>query len=646
MAFLFTSLFVLVPLIWLPWTSELFEFNKLMLTYVIAILIGTTWAIKCILAKKIIFKRTILDIPLLFFLLSTFLSLLFSIDMHTSWYGYYSRWNGGLLSLFTYAFLYWAYVSNMDSKATKSTIFYSLISATLIAIYATLEHFGHSASCYFVTWHFDVSCWVQDVQNRVYATMGQPNWLAAYIVAQIFVPLANFQFSPAQRDNFQKIFNSSIFILLFSVLLFTKSRSGLLAFGIASVVFWGLNFSKKMIIAMVIFAISVVSLLFVFQNPIRDMIFKPTVVVQPAGTALESGGTESGAIRKIVWKGAAKIWLGNVKNFMIGSGPETFAQVYYQYRPIEHNNTSEWELLYNKAHNEFLNQLSTTGLFGLVSYLILLGFMILIFTKTIYDHRMTMNDNGMTIALFAGWLTILVTNFWGFSVVVTQILLFLLPAFAVVLSTQEKEKKAEVYKIIPIQLLAVLIILSTSLWLLFSVAKYWYADIKYASGATAQKGYQATQDPQYLLTAYQEYYDAFKYNSSEPALASDLSLSAAYLAMAMRNQPAAAGQLASQSLSLSQLAINASPNHPNYYKNLTRGLILLSEIDPSYLQAAKQAMLAASAISPTDPRIPYYLGIILEAQGATPEAKLYFQKSLDLKPDFLDATNQLQKLDK
>ncbi|MDP1743620.1 MAG: O-antigen ligase family protein [Candidatus Amesbacteria bacterium] len=417
MTFLFTSLFVLVPLIWLPWTSELFEFNKLMLTYIISILIGATWAIKCILAKKIIFKRTILDIPILLFLISNLLSLIFSIDMHTSWYGYYSRWNGGLLSLLTYAFLYWAYVSTMSKKNTLDAIRYSLVTAVIISVYASLEHFGHSASCFLVTGSFDVSCWVQDVQNRVYATMGQPNWLAAYLVALIFVPLANFQFS---KSNFQRIFNATIFILLFLTLLFTKSRSGLLAFGISSVVFWGLNFGKKSIIPMIIFAFSVLGLTFVFQNPIRDMIFKPTVVTKIVGTALETGGTESGEIRKIVWKGAINIWLGNVKNFMIGAGPETFAQAYYQYRPIEHNNTSEWELLYNKAHNEFLNQLATTGILGFVAYILLLMMMLKTFGLK-------------NIALLAGWITISITNFWGFSVVVTQLLLFLLPAMAITL---------------------------------------------------------------------------------------------------------------------------------------------------------------------------------------------------------------------
>ena len=658
MSWLFTSLFVLVPLIWLPWTSELFEFNKLMLTYLIAILIGCVWAIRCILAKKLIFKRTPLDIPLLIFLGFSILSLVFSIDVHTSWYGYYSRWNGGLLSLLTYSFLYWAYVSNMTKKSTLSLVTLSLATALIISIYASLEHFGHSASCYFVTYHFDVSCWVQDVQNRVYATMGQPNWLAAYIVALIFIPLSkllNFQFT---IYNFQKIFNVSIFILLFVTLLFTKSRSGLLAFGISSVVFWGMSFGKKTIIPMILFALCVFSLTFVIKNPIRDLIFKDTSTLPLSSSpALESGGTESGTIRKIVWKGAVKIWLGNVKNFMIGSGPETFAQSYYQYRPREHNNTSEWELLYNKAHNEFLNTLATTGILGFASYVILLFTMLYNFQFTIYNLQSISNlkiskhnENSLKIenwylkiALLCGWLTISITNFWGFSVVVTQLLLFLMPAISIVLSTQEKEKNVLKHNLNGYQLLGIIATLSTFLWLLFSVWRYWSADIKYAAGTNAYKGYQATQNPEYLLSAYQSYYDAFQSNSSEPALASDLSLSAAYLALAMRNQATASSQLASQSLSLSQLAINISPMHPNYYKNLTRGLILLSELDDSYLNTAKQTMMAVANISPTDPRIPYYLGIILQAQGATPEAKLYFQKSLDLKPDFLDAKKQLEK---
>ena len=108
-------------------------------------------------SKRFIFKRTPLDIPLLIFLGSSILSLLGSIDPHVSWLGYYSRWNGGLLSLLAYASLYWAFVSNMNRKSTLSLVTLSLVTATIISIYGILEHFGHSASCLLVTGSFDVS---------------------------------------------------------------------------------------------------------------------------------------------------------------------------------------------------------------------------------------------------------------------------------------------------------------------------------------------------------------------------------------------------------------------------------------------------------------------------------------------------------
>lgn len=444
MSVFFSLLFIFVPLIWLPNTSELFEFNKLILTYILTALIVSTWAIRMIIKKKIIFRKTLLDWPILLFLLSTLISLLFSIDPHVSWFGYYSRWNGGLLSLISYSLLYWAFVSNMNPKSALNAIRYTLYAAIIIAIYASLEHFGASISCLLTTGSFDVTCWVQDVQNRVFATLGQPNWLAAYITALIFVPLSaaisNFKFLISKQVSKSQILNLCIFLLLFATLLFTKSRSGLLAFGISWAIFWGIHMIRlgqlKIWSIRNFVAINLLLLLLTITipNPLRDLVLKtrdqrPTA---SQGTALESGGTESGAIRKIVWTGALRIWQANPKNFLIGTGPETFAESYYQYRPVEHNQTSEWELLYNKAHNEFLNYLATTGLLGLLSYLLLLIIQFSVFVK----KSPNIEYRTLNIALLAGWLTISITNFWGFSVVIMQLFLFLFPAIAITLNDQ------------------------------------------------------------------------------------------------------------------------------------------------------------------------------------------------------------------
>lgn len=437
----FCILFILVPLVFLPQTSELFEFNKIIITYVLTVIITGSWLIRMVLEKKIIFRRTVLDLPLLLFLFSNFLSLIFSIDPHMSFFGYYSRFNGGLLSLICYALLYWSYVSNMDSGATLKVIKCALFAAVPISIWAALEHFGFSPACLLTTGKFNVSCWVQDVQNRVFATLGQPNWLAAYIVALIFVPLSYLTLlrlpSPSLGEGSRVRYwlSFGIFILLFLTLLFTKSRSGLLAFGISSLVFW--VFARKLKL-FVIFSILVLILTLGIKNPIRDLVFKTPAPEKTTGPALEVGGTESGSIRKIVWTGAIRIWLANPKNFILGTGPETFAESYYQYRPLEHNQTSEWELLYNKAHNEFLNYLANTGVLGLGAYLLLLGTMATVYLS---PFRSPSPESGeglgvryLIISLLCGWLTISITNFWGFSVVITQIFLFLFPAIAICLN--------------------------------------------------------------------------------------------------------------------------------------------------------------------------------------------------------------------
>jgi len=168
----FYLLFFLVPLTLTPWNYELFEFNKMLLTYVLTLFILTAWLIKMIIQKRIILKRTFLDLPLVLFLISQVIATLLSIDRHTSFWGYYSRQNGGLISTLTYLILFWAFVTHMDKKKTKKSIFYLLASATLVSLYGIAEHFG-----------IDAQYWKQDVQTRVFATLGQPNWLAAWLVA-------------------------------------------------------------------------------------------------------------------------------------------------------------------------------------------------------------------------------------------------------------------------------------------------------------------------------------------------------------------------------------------------------------------------------------------------------------------------------
>src|SRR3989304_1389309 len=113
---LFSVLLFFVPLVVFPKTSELFEFNKMVLIYALTVIIVVFWVARMIYYQKVIFRRTILDIPLLLFVFSQVVSTITSIDPTTSLFGYYSRVHGGLLSCLAYALFYWAFFSNMNKK--------------------------------------------------------------------------------------------------------------------------------------------------------------------------------------------------------------------------------------------------------------------------------------------------------------------------------------------------------------------------------------------------------------------------------------------------------------------------------------------------------------------------------------------------
>jgi len=635
--YLFYALFFFVPLTFLPVTSELFEFNKMILTYALTVLIGTFWAIKMVASGQFRVQRTPLDIPILLFLASQVISTILSIDVHTSIWGYYSRSNGGLLSIISYIFLYYALASNFTAPMIKRLLLISLISGAVVAFYGVLEHFG-----------IDKDKWVQDVQNRVFSTLGQPNWLAAYL--SILIPIS-IAFS-VQNSKF-KIFNFKLQLLTFNfalltilfylTLLYTKSRSGFVGLWVGLIFFLGylwltknkqfLNL-KSYIIILLLFG----SITFIVGSPfeqlrpftldsIRSRLEQQSTIndqqsTKPQGTVLETGGTESGEIRKIVWQGAIDI----ARHYpLFGSGVETFAYSYYQYRPVAHNLTSEWDFLYNKAHNEYLNYAATTGIFGLGSYFIM------IITFIIFILKKRGANSLLVTGLLASYLSILVSNFFGFSVVVTNLFFFLIPAFVFVLNgSLNPEKESEIRNNESwLRWIGILAILVTCYLLLATLFRIWSADTDYALGKQYNRAGEYEQAYDYLINARQRRPD-------EPLFADELAVNNTALALTKleQNQSTAAANFAAEAVQQSSYTIKTSPNNPTFWRSRIRVFTALSQMDEKYYAGALDAAQKSIELSPTDPEILYNYALILAQTGKVDEAILQLKKAQNLKTDY------------
>lgn len=645
----FYLLFILVPLILTPWNYELFEYNKMVVTYGLTVIIFGAWLVQMVTDGEIRIAKTPLDIPIALFVISQLVSALFSMDPHVSWFGYYSRFNGGMWSVFSYVILYYAFVTHFPP--VKKILNAILATAALVALYGVAEHLG-----------IDKHIWVQDVQNRVFSTLGQPNWLAAFLSAVLPVSLylavsnqpviKNGKPRATTMQVIKFLFGACTAILLFLVVLYTRSRSGLLGLVVADIFFWALLYihtkEKKLITRPFIIFHAIFAVIVFFNGIYVDQIDRlvtftawknritrvaaPAAVAQkaPSGTLLESGGTESGTIRKYVWQAALSAWRGSTKNMLVGTGTETFAFAFYQYRPAGHNMTSEWDFLYNKAHNEYLNYLATTGAVGLGSYLLFIGVFIYWFAK--FQMKDRSQQSMLPIAVFAGWVSILVTNFFGFSVVIIQLLFFLLPALMITLTARASYR---VFGLTPIkkqEKTVCWIIAGATIAAIVMLYRYWQADTWFSSGYRLARADQFAQ-------AEGSDTKAVALNPGEPMYHDELASTLASLSLAAIDAKNAtlAASLAKQSLAESDTALRISPKNVNFWKTRTKLYYSFSTFDPQLNQAAISALETAQTLSPNDPKIYYNLAILYGRQGENTKAVQLLTEAKKLKPNYRDA---------
>ena len=172
LTYAFIVLLAFTPLFFITSTEEIFEFNKMCLVYGLTIAVAGAWAVKMLSERKIIWAKTFFDLPLVLFYLSQLAATLFSMHPWTSIFGYYARFNAGLLPLTCYLILYYALVSNFKVSDLKRLFKWTFIAAFLVSLWGILEHFGHSFSCLLINFDsvldnslslseaFSVTCWV------------------------------------------------------------------------------------------------------------------------------------------------------------------------------------------------------------------------------------------------------------------------------------------------------------------------------------------------------------------------------------------------------------------------------------------------------------------------------------------------------
>jgi O-antigen ligase len=677
-----------------------------------------------IIYKKIIIKKKVFDIPIFLFLLSQILSTIFSIDRHTSIFGYYGRFNGGLLSIISYIVLYYGFVSNINVEMTRRVVptllKTSLLSSLFVILWGLPGKFGYDLTCYLFTGVLNNNCWTDQFKpaERMFSTLGQPNWLGAFLAVNFFIGL--YFFFKSRNDSSSRLYRILYFLYLllnFSAILFTRSRSALLAIVVGLSLFLIYFFFrrdakfcvstliKRYIILILLLLIPIIlfktgvstidkfldpnfyltkssisnlqSLRRFSRSPIKSIGPNNSPISLPAllRKALQAGNnqslisttgiTESGDIRKIVWQGAINLGL---KYPLFGSGVETFAYSYYFVRPKEHNLTSEWDFIYNKAHNEYLNYFATTGFIGLVAYLIVIGSVVFIVIRKILNikyqisnthsknQKYKKNSNGameqcntqitnyqlLITCLFLTYLTILITNFFGFSTTTINLYFYLIPAFLILISQKQStiNNQQSTLSLSLFQKLQLIVpFLICLIGLTFPIT-YFVADINYALADNYQKIQEYPQAYLYLTKAL-SYKNEHVYEDKLSSVLANL----AFMTHYEKSKNKEVDQLIELSKIYNLKSLNSSPKNVLYWKTQAKNYYLFYQIKPREedFKKAIEALDVAKTLSPTDPKIYYsqamlYLGWLSQKfeKIAADKALLVINKSIQLKSNFRD----------
>jgi len=646
--FSYLALAIVTPLIFSTKNSELFEVPKMIFVYLAAAIIFFLTLSKFILQGKITVPKNWAIVTFLIFIVIQVLSTLFSIDKFTSIFGYPSRLNGGLLSQFAYFAIFTGAFVNLNSEKSKKLLMAIVTSAFAVTLWGIPAHFGKDPSCLVLTGTLNSSCWQKefDPTVRIFSTLGQPNWLASYLVLTLPIALA---FSLISTQSKIKVSFLAITLVLFTGLIMTTSRAGFLGAAIALgsiLLLLGFKAIKQNLRLLLLFLLGFILIAVIFgtnlfsrfsealnKQPATSNQLPATSYQQPATTP-----TESGTIRIIVWQGALSVF----KHWpVLGSGPETFAYSYYLFRPTAHNQTTEWGFFYNKAHNEFLNYLANLGILGTVSYLALIG--ISVFGLWRFSRKLN-SDSILAKAAIGSIFGYQATIFFGFSVVTTQLLMFLIIASFLIpeikpppfYSSSDSEKlkvssrKSSNNIGFFISLLTIVIF---GLYAITLVGRIYLADLAFAH-AERSSGEQA-------LINYSNAVDIFP--ATNPFYLANYAYESALYA-ADTDDPEFTNTLTTQTQALAEKTLSASPNNLITTRKIANAYFLISDYDKEYKQKALGVGQKLTELAPTDPQSYLTFAKIQAGLGQDEEAIKTLETALSLKPDYQEAKELLDQL--
>jgi len=410
---------VLLPLFFLPWTIEVSELNKQLLLVLAAAVAGIAWLGKMLAERKFEYRRSVVNVIVVLFLLVYALSAWLSQSKYMSLVGDFGQEMSGLLSVVSYITFYFVIVNNVRSAKQVTRLLYGLVLGGFVAaVYALLQGLG----LFILPFDF--------AKTASFNTVGTVAALGIYLSLVVTLCgallLAGHGSPTDSKKDKAMAMGGKVFLVLTAVVSL---------FLVAVIDFWPVTVCLLVASAMLIafsfvhaknlkniggvllpIAAFIVSLLLLFMRFPLSLGY-PAEVMPSMKASME---ITTKALREQPF---------------LGSGPGTFIFDYAKFRAAEVNSTPFWNIRFDRGATHFLTSLATTGLLGTLTWL-----MVSVLLLVSAGRRLTRADEEtwhVLIGVFAAWALLVVSKFTYSSTITLEFLFWVMMALLVVVHRKD-----------------------------------------------------------------------------------------------------------------------------------------------------------------------------------------------------------------
>lgn len=631
------SLYLLVfllPLLFLPWTANVLEFNKQALLIILTFISVFAWFLKILISGKARFSLSYAHIPVGVLFLVYLASTIFSSWRYGSFWGWPQITSESLISLLCLVLVYFLIVNIFEKKEIFYLLSISVFSGALASFYGILQIFGS----------FIVPIGFTKVNT--FNTIGSINDLGFF--AAVLLPVSVMLFIISKKNIYRGLFVVSALIFISLLLLINfyilwwiviAGSALIFIFGTQRRDFFD---SRWLIVPMFLLSIGLLFAFFRFSIPgisqnFTDIYLRQKFTLDMSLKALQ-------------------------ENPVVGSGPGTFVYNFLKHKTLEINQTDLWNTSFSWGGSKFLTLLSTVGILGGLAFLILIGFFIFYGIKFLFRKKNSEENAFYWIfgaGLFIGFLTLSLGYFFYASNLTLDFIYFIFMGCFVALFCREKKE----FELKPSSLLTLGFTFFITIIFVFGLGLFIMEGQRYISAKNYLDGTKLWQKEEFDLSLVK----LEKAVSISPSV--DLywrSLSRAYL-QNIDFISAREDLSVDQKGQLIQILINNSVNAAKESSDRNsadsanwsnRGLVyqnligVVSGAKDWAISAYKEAMV----LEPINPIYPTQIGVSIlthisfldsqskESVELLAEAEDWFNKAIKLKPDYAPAHFQLSRI--